>query len=75
MTQLEITRLPLNEKLQLMESLWDALCREPAADQPVPDWHEAVIKERLARLDAGEEELIPWEEAKQRLRAAANARR
>ncbi len=75
MTQLDIAHLPLPEKLQLMESLWDSLSREPAVDQTMPSWHEAVLEERLARLDAGEEELISWQEAKQRIRAAATVRR
>lgn len=70
MTQLEISLLPLSEKLRLMESLWDALCQPPTADQSIPAWHEAVLQERLARLDAGKEEQIPWHEAKQRIHAA-----
>lgn len=74
MTQLDVARLPLPEKIQLMESLWDSLCREPVTDQTIPGWHETVLEERLARLDAGEEEMIPWQEAKQRIRAATARR-
>jgi len=74
MTQLEIARLPLQERLQLMESLWDSLCREPGGEPAMPAWHKQVLDERVARLDAGEEPLIPWEEAKKQIRAQIEVR-
>lgn len=74
MTHLEIAKLPLQERLQLMESLWDSLCREPSAKAPIPTWHQQVLDGRLARLDAGEEPLIPWEEAKKQIRTQATSR-
>ncbi len=74
MTQLEITNLPIEERLQLMESLWDSLCREPSGEPIMPDWHKQVLEERIARLDAGEEPLISWEEAKKKIRAQTETR-
>ena len=74
MTQLDIAKLPIQERLQLMESLWDSLCREPSGEAPMPTWHQQVLDERLARLDVGEEPLIPWEEAKKQIRAQAASR-
>lgn len=69
MTQLEIADLPLREKLQLMESLWDALCHEEAGEAVMPSWHAEVLAERLGRLGTGQEEVSSWEEARQRIRA------
>jgi putative addiction module component (TIGR02574 family) len=69
MTQLEIADLPLRDKLHLMESLWDALCHEAAGEPDMPPWHKEVLNERLARLDAGQEPVTSWDEAKQRIRA------
>lgn len=69
MTQLEIADLPLRQKLQLMESLWDALCHEAAGEPGMPPWHKEVLNERLARLDSGQEPVSSWDEAKQRIRA------
>ena len=74
MTQLEIAKLPLQERLQLMESLWDSICREPSGEPTMPAWHKTVLDERVARLDAGQEPLIPWEEAKKHIRAQSESR-
>lgn len=74
MTRLEIAKLPLQERLQLMETLWDSLCREPSGEAPMPTWHQQVLDDRLARIDTGEEPLIPWEEAKQLIRAQTASR-
>lgn len=67
MTQLEIAKLPIEEKLQLMESLWDALCHEPSLETAIPPWHADVLAVRRARLDAGEESISDWEDAKKRI--------
>ncbi|MEY2877661.1 MAG: hypothetical protein RLZZ15_41 [Verrucomicrobiota bacterium] len=56
------------EKLEVMKALWADLSRNPA-DVESPAWHEAVLKEREARLQAGLEVPVDWEEAKKHLRA------
>jgi putative addiction module component (TIGR02574 family) len=68
MNSLEISNLPVSEKLQLMESLWDSLCRETSGESEVPSWHQEVLAERLHRLDNGEEPVSSWGEAKKRIR-------
>lgn len=67
----EIASLPVAEKLQLMESLWDALCRETQGAPEVPAWHQDEIEWRITRLANGEEPISPWEEAKKRIREQA----
>ncbi len=74
MTQLEIAKLPIEEKLQLMESLWDAICHEKSMETIIPPWHADVLAERRARLDAGEESISDWEEAKKRVREQTGSR-
>lgn len=69
----DIATLPVAEKLQLMESLWDALCRETRGAPETPAWHQAEIEQRIARLASGEETTSPWEEAKKRIREQAGA--
>lgn len=71
MTQVEIAALPVSEKLQLMESLWDAICRETSGAPKTPDWHQEVLEARLARLDSGEETVTPWDVAKKHIREQA----
>jgi putative addiction module component (TIGR02574 family) len=71
MTHPQIAALPFAEKIELMESLWDAICHEPAAASAIPDWHHGVLAERVVRLDSGEEPVSSWDEAKQRIRDQA----
>jgi hypothetical protein len=68
MSDLEIAALPIAQKLQLMESLWDSLCRETSGGPDVPSWHGEVLAERIRRLDNGEEPVSSWADAKQRIR-------
>lgn len=68
MTTIDITELPVAEKLKLMEKLWSAL-RAQAANDVIPAWHKDVLAERLRRLDSGSEPISPWAQAKERIRA------
>lgn len=69
----EIASLPVAEKLQLMESLWDALCRETQGTPEIPAWHRDEVEQRIARLANGEEPTSSWEEAKKRIREQAGS--
>ncbi len=71
MTHPQIAALPLAEKIELMESLWDSICHDPTVTSAIPDWHQEVLAERVARLDSGKEPVSPWEEAKARIREQA----
>lgn len=73
MTSIDLAAMPAAEKLQLMESLWDAFCREADGDVKSPAWHGEVLAERLRRVDAGDEVISPWNEAKQRIREQTKA--
>ena len=42
----EIMRLPLKERLQLVEEVWDSIAATPEA-VPVPDWHREELDRRL----------------------------
>lgn len=50
-----------------MEVLWADLSKS-AADFESPPWHEQALKETEQRLEAGKEEVLDWEVAKQTLR-------
>ena len=71
MTRPQIATLPLAEKIELMESLWDSICHDPAVTAAIPEWHQDVLADRLARLDSGEEPVSTWDEAKKRIRDQA----
>jgi putative addiction module component (TIGR02574 family) len=67
----ELTSLPLAERLQAMEALWDSLCRDQPQAHVVPAWHEEELVKRVAALDSGQDATTPWEEAKERIRQRA----
>lgn len=68
MSQAELAKMTLAEKLDLLDQLWDDLGGIDQADAAVPAWHSGVVIERLARLDSGAESTSPWAEAKERIR-------
>lgn len=61
-----VMSMPRIDKIRLMESLWTSLSLEEEIDSPL--WHEATLKETEQRYAAGTDELIDWNEAKQRIR-------
>ena len=48
----EILRLPVDERLKLVEEIWDSIAATPA-EVPVPDWHKAELDRRLAEPGPG----------------------
>ncbi len=73
MTTVHIVAMSVEEKLKLMETLWDSLCIQSTGGVASPAWHGEVLEERLRRLASGEETIAPWKEAKERIRAQIKA--
>jgi len=44
---LGIDRLPIEERLRLVEEIWDSIAAD-ATPSDIPDWHIAEIDRRLA---------------------------
>ena len=63
---LKLEDLSIEEKIELMESLWDDLSRR--AGVPSPDWHGEVLAARALAVEEGSEPQLDWEEAKKRIR-------
>ena len=59
--------MTVEEKLRLMEELWEDLSRN-SDDLESPAWHEAALKERKARVAAGKTTYMDWEKAKKEIR-------
>lgn len=68
MTHAEIAAMPLAEKLQFMELLWDDLQRSAPTADIVPEWHLTEVAERTRSLDDGTEGVVPLDAARRRLR-------
>jgi len=65
-TYANLFALPLAEKLQLVEDLWDSMTAEQEA-APVHSEVANLLRERMARYDADPSSGISWEDAKRRL--------
>jgi hypothetical protein len=63
---LPLKKMSAEEKIQVMESIWVDLC-ETAGSTLSPDWHGNVLADRKAAALAGEDEILDWETAKQKI--------
>jgi len=62
----QILQLPKEEKLRVMEALWEDLSTKD--DFEAPGWHGEKLRETQERLERGEEGVVDWEEAKNRFK-------
>jgi putative addiction module component (TIGR02574 family) len=67
---IEIDKLSPEDRLQLIEELWESLRRQPEA-VPLTEAQRKELDRRLDEIDRGEAETIPWDEVKQRLRGGS----
>ncbi len=64
---IEIGHLSREEKLRIMEAIWEDLSREEGQVES-PDWHQEALDETDRRLKSGQESIKDWGEAKKELR-------
>ncbi|SMO92527.1 addiction module protein [Gracilimonas mengyeensis] len=57
----EISRLNKNEKIKLVEALWDSIASDPE-DVAVPEHHKSILEERLKTLDEDTANGKPWDQ-------------
>ena len=60
---LGIDRLSVEERLTLVEDLWDSIAEESAATS-LTDAQRAELDRRLAEYAANPNDVVPWEEIK-----------
>ncbi len=65
----EIRSMPLRDKLQLIETLWDDIARSESALE-MPQWHKDLLDERERLVEAGEAKFLDWDEAKRQIAKA-----
>jgi len=63
----EIGHLSREDKLRLMEAIWEDLSKD---DEEVesPKWHQEALEETEQRLNLGEEKKVDWHTSKKELR-------
>jgi len=64
--ELGIDRMSREERLQLLDDIWDTLT--PVDKGAIPESHQEELARRIADADADPTAGIPWEEARERLR-------
>ena len=64
---LAIKQLSREEKLRMMEAIWEDLSRDEQSIQS-PQWHESILQETEQRVQSGKEGILDWQEAKKELR-------
>lgn len=72
MSVAEVRQLPLAEKLQIMEAIWEDL-RARAEEVPVPTWHKELLDERRKAVEEGREEVFEWDAVKDSLGLRRNS--
>jgi len=63
MTIAEISKMSVQERLQIMEALWDSLTHE-STEIKSPKWHEEILLERKEKIKNGTEKFISLDESK-----------
>jgi len=63
MSVTEIKQLPLREKFQILETLWEDLS-DHIADIPVSKADRDMLDGRLERIASGETKIHDWDEVK-----------
>ncbi len=59
----EIKEMPVNERIILMEKIWDSLCYEEKEIES-PLWHKEILDERVNLINSGEANFISIQELK-----------
>lgn len=62
-----VKMLSIEEKLQVMEAIWQDLTAEEQVFQS-PEWHLEALKETEKRYTEGKESVLDWDDAKKELR-------
>ena len=70
----ELEVMTVAEKMKLLETFWQSLCRH-STGLDSPAWHAEVLKKRHQRLEQGQSKISPWSEAKARLLNLGEGRR
>lgn len=63
----EIKHLSREQKLIVMETIWEDLQQEESSLES-PDWHKKALEETERRYSEGQERIIDWKDAKKELR-------
>lgn len=66
---LSLEKMTTEDKLAVMEQLWDNLCRNPE-DVPSPAWHGEILSAREGEVREGKAQFADLAKSKSRVRKA-----
>jgi hypothetical protein len=72
--KLPLHEMTVQEKLAVMEALWEDLSRSPEAIAQ-PEWHKDILDDRRQRVATGTTQFENWETAKSKIREKIAGRR
>ena len=65
-TTADIANMPVEDRLQLVEDIWDSIAELPEAVE-IPEWHKSELEKRLKAYHENPEAGSPWSEVKKRV--------
>ena len=65
-TASEIAKMPIQQRIQLVEDIWDSIADMPEAVE-IPEWHKKELEKRLEAYHANPNEGSPWKDVKKRI--------
>jgi len=61
--KLNLEEMTVVEKLQIMEALWDDLCKN-VDELESPEWHGEILQKREKEIQMGKDQFEDWTQAK-----------
>ena len=65
MTIAELKEMPVNQRIILMEEIWDTLSHEDVEIES-PSWYKDILDERMELINSGKAEYLSIEQLKSR---------
>jgi len=65
MPHLPLESMSVEDKIAMMETLWNDLCRHQDVEPPL--WHQDILNQRHKHRQQGNEIMMNWNDVKQRL--------
>ena len=66
LTVADLAQMPIQQRIQLVEDLWDSITETPEALE-LPEWHASTLNERLDACRVTPGEGSPWRETRKRI--------
>ncbi len=62
----EIEEMPIQQKIQLVEDVWDSIAKIPE-NVGIPQWHKQELETRLQAYHQNPKEGSSWDDVKKRI--------